>query len=334
MHSTPVNSLPIKKKQKTKRYDARIGRESSRVATSLLRQYPNYHDVNLPKQWFDKSDFNQRMKEYIQSISRNIRLKDHALELQGILEDWQNVGAPTTMPYQFSPQVITSHSQAPYYSLREILEFQTNILTPFPDEPFQCPSIFLTGSTEPIQSLASSRDLEILVNELRNSQQSLQKIYGDELNKSHCELLRQNVSQHARGVIPSHELLLIYHDDCSLRKDHIFSDISTALGPYQRVEKTNCVAGLWPRITPRTLLRQLTHDRIANLPDQWRSVITRYAASLLKYRHSLRLLELSSQQKHEELLREIETIQSDVLAESTPDWLLIQVRPLLPLSSR
>jgi hypothetical protein len=94
------------------------------------------------------------------------------------------------------------------------------------------------------------------------------------------------------------------------------------------VEKTNDVAGLWPRITPRSLLRQLTRDRIKKLPDRWRSLIMHYATSLLKYRHSLRLLELSSGQKHEELLLEIEAIRNNVLVESTPDWLLIQVRPL------
>jgi len=54
----------------------------------------------------------------------------------------------------------------------------------------------------------------------------------------------------------------------------------------------------------------------------------RYATSLLKYRHSLRLLELSLGQRLEELLRETESIRKDVLAESGPDWLLIQVRLL------
>jgi hypothetical protein len=55
----------------------------------------------------------------------------------------------------------------------------------------------------------------------------------------------------------------------------------------------------------------------------------RYAVSFLRYQQSLRLLELSSKQKHEDLLREIKTIHDDVLlVESTPDWLLVQVRSL------
>jgi hypothetical protein len=115
---------------------------------------------------------------------------------------------------------------------------------------------------------------------------------------------------------------------CIREEDNIFSQISTALAPSQNIEKTYGVAGLWPRITPRSLFRQLARDRINKLPDQWRSVIMRYATSLLKYRHSVRLLELSSGNRNEELLREVEAIRNDVLAKSTPDWLLIQVCPL------
>jgi len=125
-------------------------------------------------------------------------------------------------------------------------------------------------------------------------------------------------------------VLLDYHDECSRRKNDIFSEISAALSPSRNLEKTNDSAGLWPRITPRSLLRQLSWDRICRLPNQWRSLILCYATALLKYLHSLRLLELSSGQKREELLRETEAIRSNLLAESTserPDWLLIEVRP-------
>jgi hypothetical protein len=197
-------------------------------------------------------------------------------------------------------------------------------------EPFQNLITPPTATTEgvPVIPQAGPDSLKILVNELRNSQRPLQELYGNELNKSHRELLRQNASRPVRDVFPSHEFLLLYHDECSLKKDNMFSDISAALAPSQNVEKTNDVAGLWPRITPRSLLRQLTRDRIKKLPDLWRSLIMHYATSLLKYRHSLRLLELSSGQNHEELLLEIEAIRNNVLVESTPDWLLIQVRPL------
>ena len=156
----------------------------------------------------------------------------------------------------------------------------------------------------------------------------MQRLYGDELNKSYRELLSQNAPQLAQGAIPSHDRLFIYHNECSRRKDREFSEILAALAPSQNVEIINDVSGLWPRITPRSLLRQLTRDRISRLPVEWRDMIMRYAIALLKYRHSIRLLELSLGQKREELRREMDAIHNDVLAESNPDWLLIQVRPI------
>jgi hypothetical protein len=110
----------------------------------------------------------------------------------------------------------------------------------------------------------------------------------------------------------------------------VFSELLATLVPSQDAEKANGIAGLWPRITPRSLLRQLAQDRISTLTDQWKTAIKRYAVCLLKYQQSHRLLELSLSQKSEELLRETDSMRSDsdLLTESTPDWLLVQVRPL------
>jgi hypothetical protein len=181
---------------------------------------------------------------------------------------------------------------------------------------------------DPFPPEAGSDNLEILIKEFRNSPQPLLKLYGKELSKSYRERLGQNASQSTQGAVPSYGLLRLYHDECSQRKDKLFSEILATLAPSQEVEKTSGIAGLWPRITPRSILSQLAQNRIGTLPDQWKIVITRYAVVLLKYQQSIRLLELLSIQKHEELLRETEAIRDNVLAKSTPDWLLIQVRPL------
>jgi hypothetical protein len=186
------------------------------------------------------------------------------------------------------------------------------------------PSAEIEGGPPPV----GSDGLRILIDELRYSRQPLLQLYGNELNKSHREFMEHSASRSARGAVPSHELLRLYHDECSHRKDEVFSEISVALAPSQNVEKANGIAGLWPRVTPRSLLRQLAQDHIVTLPDRWKAVITRYAVFLLKYQQSQRLLELSSRQKHEELRREMDSMGSNVLAESSPDWLLVQVRPL------
>ena len=61
------------------------------------------------------------------------------------------------------------------------------------------------------------------------------------------------------------------------------------------------------------------------LDDQWKLAITRYAVAFLKYQQSQRLLELSSQDRHEEFLQEAKTPCEEVAAACSPDWLLIQV---------
>jgi hypothetical protein len=339
INSTPAYSMTVGvtnakkvRKRREAEYHAAIKRESAVVAQSVLDKWPDYGSADFREQWLNKSDCDRRLQVYMQSISRNIQLRDHVLQLQSLLQDYESVSTPTprTMPYVYSAQFVTSSSRAPSYSIRDIFVSRTNTRTLSTEGvSFLGRTVPPASATEDSPPSAAPDSLEILVEELRHSKDPLVQLYGNELSKSHRELLRQNASQPARGVIPSHEFLRLHHFLCSQRKDTMFSEISAALAPSQNVEKISGIAGLWPRITPRSVLRQLAQDRISILPDQWKSVIMRYAISLLKYQQSLRLLELSSKKKYEELLRETEAIRNGDLAESSPDWLLVQVRLLL-----
>ena len=325
--SLPIASIPVRffkveetnstdvKTQRKAEYDTTIRRESSQVADSILRQWPDCRFVDFRERWFDNYECRRSVEEYIQSISRNKRLEDHVQLLENILRRYRNVSIPLTLPYVFSPQFVTNDSRTPSYSICEVLSSRTDVPTPSADE-------------DPLPPEVSSDNLNILIEEFRNSPQPLLRLYGDELSKSHCEQSGQNASQSTRGTVSSYELLCLYHDECSERRHNLFFEISATLAPSQEVEKISEIAGLWPRITPRSILSQLTQNRIGTLPEQWKIVIRRYAVALLKYQQSIRLLELLSMQKHEELLREIEAIRNDVLVKSTPDWLLVQVSPL------
>jgi hypothetical protein len=326
--STPAFSLEGTMKQKKADYNAAINSKSSLFVKSILHWWPDHRCADFPEEWFSKSAFNKRIDKYTRSVSRNFELRQHVLQLQSIVQQYNNDLMRTTVKsYSFSPQFIIGNSSPPSYSLQDVLVSRSNVTTlSVNGEPFQCgiPSI-----TEPesIAQVTSPDSLEVLLDELQNSRQPLIQLYGHELRKSYRALMGRTALL-ARGAVPPHELLLAYHDECSYKKDQIFSEISAALAPSRDDEELNGIAGRWPRITPRSLLRQLAQDRIGELPDQWRYAKLRYAASLLRYRHSIHLLELSSGQKREELLRELDAIHNDVLAESTPDWLLVQVRPL------
>jgi hypothetical protein len=231
--------------------------------------------------------------------------------------------------FESSSQFTTNHSS------RDKLASPFDSSTPSPHGASfhwqDCTSLHTV--TKGVPSRASSESLEILIKEFRDSPKPLLQLYGNKLNKSHRELMGQLEDTHrrTRGVVPPHEILPLlntYHEECSRRKNKIYSKISAALSPTQNVEEISRIAGLWPRITPRSILRHLAKDRVSTLPENWKSVIMSYAISFLRYQQSLCLLELFSKQKYEELFREVEAIRhrDDTLAESTPDWLLIQVR--------
>jgi hypothetical protein len=234
--------------------------------------------------------------------------------------------------HRFSPHSTTSHSEASSYTLHDKLASQSNVSTPSLHEESSHQGYASTHTAAEGISLpatSSSECLKTLIEELLDSPKPLMQLYGSELDKSHRVLWQQAASRSMGCAVPSHEVLLLYHEERSRRKDELFSKISAALSPSENVEDISHIAGLWPRITPRSILRHLAHDRISTLPEKWKALIIKYAVFFLRHQQSLRLLDLLSRQKYEEVLREIEGIRHDVLAGLEPDWLLIQVRCML-----
>jgi hypothetical protein len=333
LSSTPAHSINVAGETaqsieilQQEQYDVAIERESAVVAELLYHQWPNFQIANFPEQWLSKSACMQRIKEYARSVSRNVQLRHHVLRLQSTLRDFGNVVAPAVEEYLFSPRFLPGDAITPSYSLRDVLEARSNVPAhPAVGTPFRVSALPSALSTDRDPPPVGLDCLEILIEELQRSRQRLLNLCGNELNNSRRALLGQMTSQFVRGGIPSREILLLYHDESSYRKDRMFSEILASLAPSGNVEEISGIAGLWPRISPRTILRQLALNHISTLPGLWKSVIVRYAISFVEYQRSIRLLELSSRQEHEELLRETESICHDVMTEWTPDWLLIQV---------
>ena len=279
----------------------------------------------VPEQWFSNSECNKRIQKYDLSITRKIRLRNHVLRLQAILQHYGGVVIPAVTPYVFSPQFITSTPKVPSYSLCDVLSARIIVSTPpAGGESSQLSVIPSTAVTDYDPSTSGPHGLQTLIDELIDSQQSLLQHCGSDLSHSNRALVEQKASPFTRHPAPSHEVLLVYYDECSRIKDKIHSEIEAALSPSQKAEEIIGSAGLWPRITPRSILRQLARDRFTTLPSQWKAMIMHYALWILKYQQSIRLLGLSSRQKYEELVREIEAV-CDGMKEWNPDWLLIQV---------
>ena len=338
MERTPAQTMEIRaaaskksaKKRRRQEYNKSISEIASKAAQSTVGQWPKIW-CDLPHRWFDTQRCRESVEAYLQSISRNIAFRDHIHRLQAILNRYgTSTPVPSIAPYVFCPQFSARPPKASSPSLREMLVSRVN----FPRPPTREQSSSSSGGAIPStvtiateSNLPSTRedDLGSLIQELRHSRGSLLQLYGEDLDKSYGDLLVKRASFLVQRSVPLQEALFQYRDLCSKEKDAIFSELSEALAPSQKLEHVVSVSGLWPRITPRSILRELSRDRVHTLTDQWKHAITRYAVAFLKYQQSQRLLELSSRHRDEELLREAETACEDVAAACSPDWLLIQV---------
>jgi hypothetical protein len=333
LEQTPAHNMKttagkkVTKKERKQEYDRSISEMTSKAARSTVERWPDIW-CDLPDQWFNTQRSTESVDAYLLSISRNISFKNHIRRLQDILNHY-GTGILPNVPYQFSPQ-FGARSKASYPSLRDLLMSRYNYPQPptrkRPSTGCVMPSVVTIAAESSNPPSTGEDGLSYLIQELRHSRESLQQLYGEDLNKSYSDLLGKGAPFLVQRGVPPQEALRYYRDLCSEEKDTIFSEISESLALSRNTEYDLLhISGLLPRITPRSILRELSRDRIHTLTDQWKHAIIRYAVAFLKYQQSQRLLDLSSRHRDEELLREAETACEEVAAVCSPDWLLIQV---------
>ncbi|KAI0290845.1 hypothetical protein B0F90DRAFT_1783024 [Multifurca ochricompacta] len=269
---TPAQS----ERERTRRnslYGTIMETDSSVAARSKITLWKNPgRSLDIREEWFDKSNCEERVENYRQSISRNNEVKAHIQELQDIISHYGNQDAliPHTFPRSFATHYSIGTPRATVYSLSGVLvsrscdasQISNHGLPTFPAPYSTLPSTVVAESS---QNHVCTDDLYGLITELR--QGSLIQLYGGDLKRSLDELLRQDNSRAAQRGIPFQDSLHVYREECLSRKNMIFCKIAGALVPFQRAEEVSSIAGLWPRLTPRSILRQLTRDRISSLPD-------------------------------------------------------------------
>ena len=329
-----VHSISRKKaaSERRREYNRSISEKISTAAQSVLSRWPGSpwrkgRCRNVPREWFDTERCKEVIDAYLRSVSQNIALESHIHRLQIIINSYE-ITTPINTPYVFSPSFGAASQRASLPLLLESLMSRANsssAQSPIHDQFYlTIPTTIATGSES--SSLHSRENsLFSLIHEFRQSSESLLQLYGEDLSKSHKDLVRKVSPLSTHRSVPTWETLLHYRDLCSKRKGELFSELSEALAPSQKHEVVLNISGLWPRITPRSVLRELSRDRIPLLTDQSKNAIIRYAVAFLKYQQSQRLLELSSRGRDDEFLREAETICEEVASACSPDWLLIQV---------
>ena len=120
----------------------------------------------------------------------------------------------------------------------------------------------------------------------------------------------------------------IYHQ-CKERYEYVHAQIINALQPRTLSEKIISASNMWPHITVKAILFQMTSEPWSKLTHEWKHVLVVFATMLLQLQRSRRILRFCSPHKEDERKKEIQNDSQMPLhmALEHPDWLLIQVHP-------
>lgn len=150
-----------------------------------------------------------------------------------------------------------------------------------------------------------------------------EKEYAASMLKS-FEALKGQIS--SAISVPSTDALLETQNGCKRHLVILSQLIQKILGPSEGVETLISLAGLWPCISPVSLLQQLaTNNRAINLNSQWKRILIAYGEAITMVQRAERLLSYASRDD-DDFIREAENPGSQGRGQlSYADWLLIAI---------
>jgi hypothetical protein len=120
-----------------------------------------------------------------------------------------------------------------------------------------------------------------------------------------------------------------FHRECKNHLESMFTLIQNGLNSPRVTGSTKKLldeAGLWPRITPVSLLSLLAAPTSASLDPGWKRILVDYGLALARFQWATRLYNLDRAGSQEELMKELENEgHSSWDPMDHPDWLLLEI---------
>ncbi|KAG8690421.1 hypothetical protein FRC11_011666 [Ceratobasidium sp. 423] len=278
--------------------------------------------------WFDVESCLKSTGEYFSSCVWNIKMKHHLRELEAVL-----ASCPTSPGVTFTHVPINQKQVHPAVIGKEFDDSWnafniTNLMhsrpPPDPIDIFLLPKFSVSKRIRPATD--TSR-LASLLAEFQQSRSPLNRQYGANLDKSRIELDSKPSVSLPRQFSPSSLACLDQaRGHCMSHLTNVFQQINSALSPQTDIERIIFIAGVWPRITSRTVLQLLSlqnRTQFDSLP-KWRSELIGYAQGFADYQKSQRLIALAESENIEEFYKELDLASSEEdPGTNDPDWLLI-----------
>ncbi|CUA70922.1 Proteasome activator complex subunit 4 [Rhizoctonia solani] len=305
----------------------------SQLVQHLMNQWSNVREgssVQLRSpgstyaQWIKVESCLKSTREYFTSCMWNLKMKNHLLQLESVLSSGAtSPGTIFSSTYEklIDPPVASSRLANPWREL-SISSIMGSRLAPTLSDIVTLYRFSIPSAKGPANDTAR---LAKLFTELQENESALNRRYGIDLDASRREL-DSKPSLALPGQVPQPLVFNQNRERCSTCHLKAFQRLESALSPSTNIERILSLSGIWPRITSRTLLQQLSlqNRRHRNLRGWWKG-LTGYAHVFAGYQRSHRLIALAESGSVEELYKEMDVPGNNDPGINDPDWLLVQI---------
>jgi hypothetical protein len=271
-----------------------------------------------------------KARSLFQSRYRNRQFRSHIDQVQDILNKGPSTSIVNPSEYRFLPCTVCRLSIPPVFALTQLFERNA------PDWRPSTSTLEVPGvSQDPRPRTNTSELSSLLLGFQHNRTNTFYRLYGNALDRSRESLAKTVKSvtlfNHTPHLMKS---LVQYGNTCKGRLQASLELLRRSLYPLDLAEDIMRIAGLWPRITPFSLLQSLALGSNEVLNHRWRKSLIRLGQAFLDFQRSQRLIRLAHLKHDDEFIKELENeMCNDLEAIRWPDWLLIQVMVVLSLIS-
>jgi hypothetical protein len=169
-------------------------------------------------------------------------------------------------------------------------------------------------------------ELDSIISDLESSPDSIQQEYGKNLRGSFTALRNDVTVEVPLGFPFELGILTSYRAHLRQHVNTAFALITTSLRPRSKDLEVVNAAGLWPSITPQTLLALLSGVNPSCLDLRWKQTLLSFGEAISMLQRAERLVRLAEQQDLLGFYKEAENVgREGWTAMKYPDWLLMEI---------
>ncbi|GBE85332.1 hypothetical protein SCP_0705190 [Sparassis crispa] len=299
----------------------------------LIRQWP-CHTPSTPSGYSNvinitKLMFSANLK--FRSWYQNRELQNHLTQVQHVLHQVRELDAHPKVPrYVVHPSLRTTTAPKCFIDAAGLFKRKAPALDVLDHD-----AEVYQGETFYRLSAGSFRteELGLLIREFEHHHSStFKQHYGHHLECSRAILEAQEGSTVPYFPPDTFKYFQHYRDLCHQAFNQSTATIQRSLGPRNLIEQLFCTSGQWPRLSEKSLLRNLasTSQTRRMLSKEWEQCLVSYARTCLQFQRSQRLIEYLQQKRYEDLLKELDNQESRIDPDDSSsllnaDWLLVQI---------